>query len=122
MYAGVILKSTASDIEHKKDTKRALNKNINKRLIATTLSYSNLFVKVNILNCVQQLDSVFHRFLERFASGYKPGPARAFVDNRGGDRIMQVIAAGRSAGIYQSAPSKEAVDDLIPGQRDRIIL
>ena len=75
-------------------------------------------VQINILNCIDQLHAVSHRFLKRFTAKYQPHTACAFADNRRAYRVRQVsISTRRTAGVNQPGASHVAVRQLVAHRR-----
>ena len=92
-----------------------------KTLIMTS-SDANLLVQVNILNCMEQLDSFVSWMLKCLTSGDEAHAAGAFVDDRGSYGLGKVAGAGRgTARIDQADSTHVAVGHLITAKVDRMI-
>src|SRR5262245_13762294 len=59
---------------------RPINKSTNHSIPTPVSGDGDRGVEIDVLNDVQDLDPLFHRPLERFASGDQPGAAGALVD------------------------------------------
>src|SRR6266581_6066387 len=85
------------------------------------LSDGDFRAEVNVLNGVQELDTLFHWALERFTAGDEAGAAGALVDDGGGHGFFEVVCAGSAAAVDQARATHVAVGDLIAGQIDGMI-
>src|SRR5262249_19033406 len=65
--------------------------------------------EVDVLNSVEQLDTLIHGPLEGLASGDEAGAAGALVDNGGGHRFFEVVRSRGTSGIDQTGAAHETV-------------
>lgn len=85
------------------------------------LRHRHFFTQINVLDRIQNLDSLIHWPLERLSSRNQSHPTCAFVDDSSLHRILQIVVAARSARINQSRASHVAIRDLIPAKIYRVI-
>src|ERR1700737_653626 len=90
-------------------------------LVKNKSGYGYFRRKINVLNGVQQLDAFGHRALERLAPADQPRSPCTFVDNRGRDRIFEVICTGSAAAVDQPRAAHVAICNLIPCEIDWVV-
>lgn len=59
----------------------------------------NLFIEIDILDGVQNIDTLIHRALERFPAADESGAAGALVDHCRADGLLEIILAGSAARV-----------------------
>lgn len=70
---------------------------------------------------VEDFDAFFEGALECFSAGDESCTAGAFVDNCGGDGVLEIIVAGCAAAIDEAGAAHVAVGELVSGEVDRVI-
>src|SRR5690606_14143967 len=78
-------------------------------------------VQVDVLDDVEQLDTLGHRSLERLAARDQAGAAGALVDDGGLGRVVEVILAGGAARIDQAHAAHVTAGHLVAGEVDGVV-
>src|SRR5262245_12182061 len=82
----------------------------------------NFLTEGDVLDCVQQGDSLFKRSLKSLAAGNEPHSSCALVDDGSSDRVLKVGSAfGFTATINEPGTTHVTIGDLVPAEVDGMI-
>src|SRR5215475_2317981 len=90
-------------------------------MLKAKLGDRDLGTEVDVLYCVEELDTIFHGPLECLAAGDEAGAAGALVDDGGGYGFFEVVGTGGSAGVDKAGAAHIAVGDLVAAEVDGMI-
>src|SRR5439155_324704 len=79
------------------------------------------WMKIYVLDQVEQPDAFLHRALKRFAAGNQPRAAGALVDHRELRGVGEIVPARFAARIDETGAAHETVDDLVARQVDWMV-
>ena len=72
------------------------------------------------MDCIEELDPVLHRALERLATRNQTHAACSLVDDRRERSVRKVLGAARPARIDQARTTEVTIRHLVTAQVDRV--
>src|ERR1700745_1326907 len=89
--------------------------------VKAKLGDSDFGSEVDVLDGVEELDTILHGPLECFAARDEAGAAGALVDDGGGHGFFEVVGTGGSAGVDKAGAAHITVGDLVAAEVDGMI-
>lgn len=106
------------------DIKSRLSADAGSRLwVFMALCDGDIFIQVDVLDGLDKIDTVSEGALEGFTAQDEAHTAGAFVDDGRDDRVLFIgVAFAFSAAVDHTDAAAVAVEDLIAGEVDRVVI